>query len=82
MVSEPSISSSQHHGALGWQVQMGAGDWDAPAAGGLITVNPGQCGGSPQCGPGAEAETPWDPFSLGSQSFQQTEDSGGVVEDR
>lgn len=23
MVSEPSISSSQHHGALGWQVQMG-----------------------------------------------------------
>ena len=23
MVSEPSISSSRHHGALGWQVQMG-----------------------------------------------------------
>lgn len=23
MVSEPSISSSQHHGALGWKVQMG-----------------------------------------------------------
>ena len=23
MVSEPSISRSRHHGALGWQVQMG-----------------------------------------------------------
>ena len=44
-----------------------------------ITANPCQCGGSRQCGPGAGPETSQGPFSSGSQSFQKTEDSGGML---
>lgn len=44
-----------------------------------ITANPCQCGGSCQCGPGAGPETSQGPFSSGSQSFQKTEDSGGML---
>ena len=50
-----------------------------PAAGGLHHSEPGPVWRETPVWPGAEPETPWDPFSLGSQSFQQTEDSGGSL---
>lgn len=42
-------------------------------------MSPCQCGGSRQCGPGAGPETSQGPFSSGSQSFQKTGDSGGML---